>query len=89
MPHLLCAMTSKVNLNSVCRSVYHFFSVPVQGNVAIMLYMNGHVFPKDFYAPRKALMNYGLTISFPMCQISDEYPTPGNNLGENKTLYYF
>lgn len=82
MPHLLCAMTSMaVILYSVCRSVYLFFSSSVLNNVvAIMLYMNGHVFPKDFHVPHKALMNDDLTISLHICRISDDYAIPGNNL---------
>lgn len=59
---------------------YFFFSVPVLSNVvAIMSYMNGHVFPEDFHGPHKALMKDDLTISYHSYQISDNYATPGKS----------
>lgn len=84
MPHLLCAIMTSVTAIlsiSVCRSVCLFFSIPVLNNaVAVVLYMNGHVLPKGFRLPHKALMNDDLTVSFHIRQISDYNETPGNNL---------
>lgn len=91
MPHLLCAMTSiAVILNSVCRSVYCFFSFPVLNNVVtIMLYMNRHVFPKGFCVPHKALMNDDHTISSHVCQISDDYATPRKKTHDKNSKFLY
>lgn len=67
---------------------YFFFSVPVLSNVvAIMSYMNGHVFPEDFHGPHKALMKDDLAISYHSYQISDNYATPGKNAVKKGTWH--